>query len=53
MGTLSVNQNKLQKRIRRQAGEAALEAPDPLRAYYLDMNQLRDTTERDVDRLLA
>ncbi|MGX5725063.1 DNA-J related domain-containing protein [Metapseudomonas otitidis] len=36
-----------------QAGEAALEEPDPLRAYYLDMNQLRDTTERDVDRLLA
>ncbi|MBF6622873.1 MAG: molecular chaperone DnaJ [Pseudomonas stutzeri] len=27
--------------------------PDPLRAYYLDMNHLRDTDEEEVERLLA
>lgn len=27
--------------------------PDPLRAYYLDMSNLRDTDEEEVERLLA
>lgn len=35
------------------AGEQALCEQDPLRGYYLDMNQLRDTDEAEVTRLLA
>lgn len=34
------------------AGEGLAEH-DPLRDYYLDLNHLRDTTERDVEKLLA
>lgn len=34
-------------------GERALAALDPLRDYYLDLNQLRDTDESDVERLLS
>ncbi|WP_044874774.1 DNA-J related domain-containing protein [Pseudomonas sp. LFM046] len=33
--------------------DAALSELDPLREYYLDLNNLRDTTEEDVERLLA
>ncbi|WP_271411548.1 DNA-J related domain-containing protein [Pseudomonas sp. Q1-7] len=33
--------------------EAALSEQDPLRDYYLDLANLRDTTEDDVERLLA
>ncbi|TBU93483.1 DNA-J related domain-containing protein [Phytopseudomonas dryadis] len=36
-----------------QAGTAALGEHDPLRDYYLDMRQLRETDEQDVARLLA
>lgn len=36
-----------------QAGSAALSERDGLRDYYLDMSNLRDTDERDVERLLA
>ncbi|UTH38078.1 DnaJ domain-containing protein [Pseudomonas sp. KHPS1] len=36
-----------------QAGSAALSERDGLRDYYLDMDNLRDTDERDVERLLA
>ncbi len=32
---------------------AALSELDPLRDYYLDLNNLRDTTEEDVEKLLA
>ncbi|AOE84353.1 DNA-J related domain-containing protein [Pseudomonas sp. TCU-HL1] len=32
---------------------AALSELDPLREYYLDLTNLRDTTEDDVERLLA
>ncbi|MCF7202145.1 DNA-J related domain-containing protein [Pseudomonas oligotrophica] len=35
------------------AGEAALAERDPLRDYYLDLDNLRDTDEADVERLLA
>jgi len=35
------------------AGEQALAEQDPLRDYYLDLNQLRDTDERDVEHLLT
>jgi hypothetical protein len=35
------------------AGEEALAVHDPLRDYYLDMDQLRQTSERDVQALLA
>ncbi len=35
------------------AGSAALSQHDPLRDYYLDLSHLRDTDERDVERLLA
>lgn len=31
----------------------ALEARDPLRDYYLDLNQLQQTTQSDVEALLA
>ena len=34
-------------------GDTALSERDELRDYYLDMSQLRDTDERDVERLLA
>ncbi|MFY1052447.1 DNA-J related domain-containing protein [Ectopseudomonas khazarica] len=34
-------------------GAAALSERDELRDYYLDMSQLRDTDERDVERLLT
>ena len=36
-----------------QAGSQALGASDALRDYYLDLSQLRDTTEQDVERLLT
>jgi hypothetical protein len=36
-----------------QAGYAALSEHDPLRDYYLDLDNLRDTDERDVEKLLA
>jgi hypothetical protein len=36
-----------------QPGTAALSERDELRDYYLDMSQLRDTDERDVERLLT
>lgn len=36
-----------------QAGSAALSERDGLRDYYLDMDNLRNTDERDVERLLA
>lgn len=35
-----------------QAGSQALAASDPLRDYYLDMNQLYATTSADVEQLL-
>lgn len=35
------------------AGSAALAERDPLRDYYLDMDQLRDTREEDVEKLLT
>jgi hypothetical protein len=35
------------------AGAAELANHDPLRDYYLDLDQLRDTDEADVNRLLA
>lgn len=35
------------------AGSAALCELDPLRDYYLDLDNLRNTTEEDVERLLA
>lgn len=35
-----------------QAGSQALSESDPLRDYYLDMNQLHATTETDVEQLL-
>lgn len=31
----------------------ALDEPDPLRAYYLDLDNLTDTTGDDVDRMLG
>ena len=34
-------------------GEHALAEQDPLRGYYLDLNQLRETDENDVARLLS
>lgn len=36
-----------------QAGNLALAERDPLRDYYLDLSNLRDTTEDDVTKLLA
>ncbi|MCJ8168558.1 DNA-J related domain-containing protein [Atopomonas sediminilitoris] len=36
-----------------QAGSQAVSEHDPLRAYYLDEQQLRETDERDVERLLT
>ncbi|MCO6058595.1 molecular chaperone DnaJ [Pseudomonas sp. MOB-449] len=36
-----------------EAGAAALSELDPLREYYLDLKNLRDTTEDDVERLLV
>lgn len=36
-----------------QAGRAELSPHDPLRDYYLDLHNLRDTDERDVAKLLA
>ena len=36
-----------------QPGNAALSERDELHDYYLDMSQLRDTDERDVERLLT
>jgi len=36
-----------------QAGDAALSERDALRDYYLDMGHLRETDERDVERLLT
>lgn len=36
-----------------QAGESALSENDPLREYYLDLNQLRDTGAQDVQKLLG
>ena len=36
-----------------QSGSAELSEHDPLRDYYLDMSQLRDTDEQDVTRLLS
>lgn len=35
------------------AGASALAEHDPLRDYYLDLANLRDTTEDDVEKLLA
>ncbi|MDF3931730.1 DNA-J related domain-containing protein [Pseudomonas citronellolis] len=35
-----------------QPGAPGLVESDPLRAYYLDESNLRDTTERDVEKLL-
>ena len=36
-----------------QAGSAALVEHDPLRDYYLDLSNLRDTDEEDVEQLLV
>lgn len=36
-----------------QAGRVELAEHDPLRDYYLDLDQLRETDERDVEKLLA
>ncbi len=36
-----------------QAGSAALSEHDPLSDYYLDLDNLRDTDEQDVERLLV
>ncbi|PAU55974.1 DNA-J related domain-containing protein [Pseudomonas indica] len=36
-----------------QSGTAELSEQDPLREYYLDMRHLRETTEQDVEKLLA
>ncbi|NQD96524.1 molecular chaperone DnaJ, partial [Pseudomonas sp. CrR25] len=36
-----------------QSGSAGLSERDPLRDYYLDLDNLRDTDERDVEKLLA
>ena len=36
-----------------QPGSAELARHDPLRDYYLDLRHLRDTTERDVEKLLS
>lgn len=36
-----------------QSGCAALSEHDPLRDYYLDLQQLRDTSADDVDQLMA
>lgn len=35
------------------AANAALSEHDPLRDYYLDLDNLRDTDEQDVEKLLA
>lgn len=35
------------------SGSAGLSEQDPLRDYYLDLRNLRDTDERDVEKLLA
>ena len=35
------------------AATSGVVQPDPLRAYYLDMANLRDTDEEEVERLLA
>nr|MBF0681528.1 molecular chaperone DnaJ [Pseudomonas sp.] len=35
------------------AAASGVTEPDPLRAYYLDMTNLRDTDEEEVERLLA
>ncbi|MGA7799678.1 MAG: DNA-J related domain-containing protein [Gammaproteobacteria bacterium] len=44
-------------RIRLWDGEATagtgMDDPDPLREYYLDMNNLADTTDREVRRMLG
>ncbi|MBM7060702.1 molecular chaperone DnaJ [Pseudomonas sp. UL073] len=34
-------------------GEMALSEHDPLRAYYLDLRNLRDTREEDVEKMLT
>ncbi len=34
-------------------GEAQLSDADPLRAYYLDLSHLRETSEADVEKLLT
>lgn len=36
-----------------QAGEATLAQPDPLRAYYLDLRHLEQTTAEQVDEMLG
>lgn len=36
-----------------QAGNASLSEHDPLRDYYLDMQQLRDTSASDVEQLMT
>ncbi len=36
-----------------QAAKAAVGRPDPLRAYYLDLTNLRETAASDVDELIA
>ena len=36
-----------------QAGADALTSPDPLRAYYLDLDQLAETRPADVDAMLT
>jgi len=36
-----------------QAGSRELREQDPLRDYYLNLDHLRDTDERDVEKLLA
>ncbi len=41
------------RRLPYKAGTEALTEHDPLRSYYLDMSHLRDTSERDVEKLLA
>lgn len=35
------------------AATSEVSEPDPLRTYYLDMDNLRDTDEQEVERLLA
>ena len=44
---------QLQPYVATTGEDRELSEPDPLRAYYLDMANLRDTDEEEVERLLA
>jgi hypothetical protein len=51
-GHVQINPLNIQLLPYAAAAEALVEQ-DPLREYYLDLRHLRDTDEREVDRLLA